>query len=221
MFDKKESKKKDLLKDPKHLSNDERMRRDVEMAKKEMAHLKEELERNPEAQELLKALGSIFGGSSTKNDSNVDENESDYRSSMMKGNVSSFSGDKKKVTDYSSSKNEADLGVMNKLKDIGRVDRETYFDIPDYVPQEYEFDFDPKVISFLFSLDGVGFFRKNDKNTADDKTNPTSIKQWNNLDNPFFINEKTKEYFYRYLDIKEKEEKRVYFINEEVKEDEE
>ena len=222
MFDKKVAKKKDLSKDTRNLSNDEKMRLEVEMAKKEMAHLKEELENNPEAQELLKAIGSIFGGASTRNSSNASDNEDDSKYNMMKGNLSDYSGSKNKVTDYSKSADDASLGIMNKLKDKGRMEANTYFDAPDYIPQEYEFDFDPKIISFLFSLDGVGFHRSGNVNVDDKKINPTSVKQWKNDDNPFFINEKTKNIFYRYLEINEdKDEKRVYFIKEEVKEDEE
>ena len=220
MFDKKVTKKKDLSKDTRHLSDEERIRADVEMAKKEMAHLKEELENNPEAQELLKAIGSIFGGASTRNSSNTSDDEDDSKYNMMKGNLSDYSGSKKKVTDYSKSADDANLGVMNKLKDMGRMETNTYFDAPDYIPQEYEFDFDPKIISFLFSLDGMGFHRSGNVNVDDEKINPTSVKQWKNDDNPFFIYENTKSFFYRYLDINEEDEKRVYFIKEEVKEDE-
>lgn len=56
--------------------------------------------------------------------------------------------------------------------------------------QTFDIDLDPRVISFLFSLDGKGFddYSINDiKPIAD---NPTDKKQWNIMTNPFKYNDK-------------------------------
>lgn len=213
MFGKKNVKKKNMEKSFEKLSNEEKVKIELEMA-----NLKKELKENPEAQEFLKTAGSIFGNlEKIMSKSNLNQNDD----SSNDRNYSYILNDDIKIgSGYINPKSEQTYG--NVLEKLGKMDYETFEPLPDYVPMEYEFDHDPSVVAYLFSLDGAGYTKHGNKLIIDEKTNPTTFKQWENPNNHLLTYEKTRSFFYKYLGIdREKDNKRVCFINEEVTRDEE
>ncbi len=224
MFGKKEVSKKPVCqKEFDKMSNEEKAKFEMEQARKELSKVKEELDNNPEAQEFLKAMGTLFGGigesirKAAQDQANKEDDSSSspyYKMGNM-GDVGSYSS----VNVASLKQDENSYGnVRNKLNS---QDYEKIY-MPHYEEQDYEFDFDPKIISFLFSLDGAPYKRKGNLLVADYSTNPTDFKQWTFSKNPFLENELLEEYFYRTMKInKEKDDKRVYWVKEEVYEEDE
>ena len=214
MFDKKDAKKKSMEKNFKNLSNEEKAKLELEQAREQMANLRKELAEDEEAQAFLKAVGSIFGNlgkmASEVNNGNDDDPRNNFN---QLGDISRYGqalNGKESLDTYGS--------VKDKLKDLEPM---KYEPLPDYAPMEYEFDHDPTIVGYLFSLDGAGYKKEGRKLVRVKEINPTPLKQWENTSNPLLTYEGTSEFFYKYFEIdKEKDNIRVRFIDEEVKEDE-
>ena len=209
MFDKKEVKKKPASqKEFKNLSNEQKAKLEMDQVKEELARAKKELDNNPEAQEFLRAMGSFFGGISD--------------SIRKAAQDQAQEEDDSKLTPYQKMGNHGDLGSYSSMNVASlKQEENTYGNVRNklnaqdyekiqmihYEEQDYEFDFDPKIISFLFSLDGASYKRKGNLLVADYSTNPTDFKQWTYSKNPFLENELLEEYFYRTMKInKEKDD---------------
>ncbi|MBP5342609.1 hypothetical protein J6Y73_01635 [bacterium] len=200
MFERRDLKKKKIDKNPSNLSLEEKRKLEFEGAKKELEYMKKELDNNPEAKEMLKTLGEIFKGIKS---SETDEKE-DTNILNQFGKISGASAEQISQ-DYNS--------VLDKIRNIEKYEKKY---VVNYEPKDYEFDFDPKIISYLISLDGAGYKDYRNSGTIDEKTNPTSVKQWTNLNNPFLKNETLKRFYYKYFEIDEEDEKRINFIEEVV-----
>lgn len=219
MFDKKSVKRKDITeKEFRKMSNEEKAKLELQQAREEMSNLKKELDNNPQAQEFLKAMSSLFGGiEKTMSQYQTGAEEEDEIHKAIKINTDA-TGSVANMNRPSGAKSEDEYGsVLDRLRDIDFEKAKPLDPLPEYVPQDYEFDFDPKIISYLFSLDGAGYTGSGNSLKIDMKTNPTTIKQWTNTNNPLLDYPGLKHFFYRYLSIdEENDEKRVRFVDEEV-----